>query len=60
MSITQGRPNHCMLLAIYKEMMDKLSLIDVAANQFCFVIDKRSCLLGHFCHNDLRFKVSTF
>ena len=29
-SMTQGRLIHCMLFAIYKEMTDKLSLIDIA------------------------------
>ena len=47
-SITQGRLNRCMLLAIYKEMMDKLTLTDVAANEFCSGSDERSRLLGHF------------
>ena len=32
MSMTQGRLNHCILLAVYKEMTEKLSLIDVACN----------------------------
>ena len=49
-----GRLNQYMLLAIYKEMTDKLSLIGVAANEFCFVSDECSYLLGHFCQNDLR------
>ena len=39
--ITQGRLNHCMLLAIYKDMAHRLSLIDVA-NEFCFGSDERS------------------
>ena len=43
-----------MLLAIYKEITDKLSLIGVAANEFCFVSDECSYLLGDFCQNDLR------
>ena len=34
--MTHGRVNHCLLFAIYKEMMDKLSLIDVASNEFGF------------------------
>ena len=37
-----------MLLAIYKETTDKLSLIDVAANEFCSDSDERSGLLDHF------------
>ena len=53
-SMTQGILNHCMLLAIYKEMTDKLSLINVAANEFCFDSDERSRLFGHFCQNDRR------
>ena len=28
-SVTQGRFDHCMLFAIYKEMTDKSSLIDI-------------------------------
>ena len=44
-----------MLLAIYKETMDKLSLIDVDANEFCFGSDERSRLSDHFCQNGLRF-----
>ena len=59
-SRTQERLNHCILLAIYKEMTDKLSLIDVAANEFCFGSDERSSVLSHFCQNNLRFKVCTF
>ena len=59
-SITQGRLNHSIPLAIYKEMADKLSFTDVAANEFCFGSDERSRLFGHFCQNDLRFKVCTF
>ena len=38
-SVTQGRLNHCMLLATFKEMTDKLSLNDVAGNEFCFSSD---------------------
>ena len=45
MSITHQRLKHCMLLAIYKKMTDKLSLIDVAVNEFCF---GSSRLLDHF------------
>ena len=60
MSMTQGRLNHCMLLAIYKEMMDKLSMIDVAGNGFCYGSDERFHIFCHFCQNDLRFKVCTF
>ena len=41
-------------------MTDKLSLIDVAANEFCFGSDERSRLFRDFCQNDLRFKVITF
>ena len=52
--------NHCMMLAIYKEMTDKLSLIDVAASEFCFGKDDGSNLLGHIFHNDLGFKVCSF
>ena len=58
--MTQRRLNHYMLPAIYEEMMDKLSMIDVAGNEFCCGNDKRSCLFGHSCQNDLRFKVCTF
>ena len=54
--MTQGRLNHCMLLVIYKEMTDKLSLIDIAGNEFYFGNDERSHLFGHFCQNNLRFK----
>ena len=43
--ITHRKFKHCMLLAIYKKMTDKLSLIDVAVNEFCF---GSSRLLGHF------------
>ena len=46
-SMTQRRLNHCMLLAIYKD--GKLSLIDVAASEFCFGSDERSLLFSHFC-----------
>ena len=49
-----------MMLAIYKEMTDKLSLIDVAASEFCFGKDDGSNLLGHIFHNDLGFKVCSF
>ena len=59
-SMMQGRLNHCMLLAIYKEMTDKSSLTDVAVNEFCFGSAERSYLFGHFCQNDLRVKVCTF
>ena len=48
------------MLAIYKEMTDKLSLIDVAAGEFCFGKDDGSNLLGHIFHNDLGFKVCSF
>ena len=37
-----------MLLAVYKEMTEKLSLIDVTANKLCFVGDERSRLFHHF------------
>ena len=56
-SMKQGRLNHCMLLATYKEMTDKLSLTDVATNEFCVGSDECSRLFGHFCQN-LRFKVT--
>ena len=54
-SMTQGKLSYCMLLAIYKEMMDRLSLIDVATNEFCFGGDEASWLFRHFCKNYLRF-----
>ena len=54
-SMTQGKLSYCMLLAIYKEMMDRLSLIDVATNEFCFGGDKASWLFRHFCKNYLCF-----
>ena len=41
--MTQGRINHCKLLAIYKQMTDKLDLIDVG-NEFCFGSDERFLL----------------
>ena len=44
-----GRLNHYMLLAIYKEMTDKSSLIDIAVNEFCFGSAERSHLFGYFC-----------
>ena len=47
-SITLGRINHCMLLAFYKEMTDKLYLIDVA-NEFGFGCDEGSDHFGRFC-----------
>ena len=53
--MAQGGLNHCMLLAIYKEMTDKLSLIDGGANEFCFGIDECSRLFSHFCQNELPF-----
>ena len=59
-SMTQGRLNHCMLLAIYEELMDKLSLINVVADEFCFGSAERSRLFSYFCQYDLRFKVCTF
>ena len=43
-SMTQGRINHCMLLAFYKEMTDK---------QFYYVSDEGSCLFGRFCQAKL-------
>ena len=49
-----------MLLTIYEEMTDKLSLIDVAANEFRFGSDEHSHIFGHFYQNELRFKVCTF
>ena len=52
-SMTQVRLNHCVLLAIYEEMRDRLKLIDVAANDFCFVSAERSRLFGDFCQNVL-------
>ena len=48
-SMTQGRLNHRILLAIDKEMTDKLSLIEVGANEFCFGSDELSWLFSHFC-----------
>ena len=36
--MTQRRLNHRMLLDIDKEMTDKLSLIEVGANEFCLVV----------------------
>ena len=59
-SMAQGRLNHCLLLAIYKEMTDKLSLNDVAVYEFCFGSDERCRLFRQFCQNDIRFKVCTF
>ena len=47
-----------MLLAIYKEITDKLGLIDAATNKFCFGSDERSRLFSG--QNDLRFKFYTF
>ena len=57
--MTEERPIHCNLLAIYKEVMQILSLIDVAI-KFCFDSDERSQLFGRFCQNELRLKVCTF
>ena len=54
-SMTQRRLNHRMLLDIDKEMTDKLSLIEVGANEFCFGSDERSRLFSHFCQNQLPF-----
>ena len=47
-----------MLLAIYKEITDKLGLIDAATNKFYFGSDERSRLFSG--QNDLRFKFYTF
>ena len=49
-----------MLPVVYKQMTEKLSLIDAAANKLCFIGDERSRLFYHFCQNDLRFDVFTF
>ena len=57
--MTEERPIHCILLAIYKEVMQILRLIDVAI-KFCFDSDERSQLFGRFCQNELRLKVCTF
>ena len=59
-SMTQVRPNHCILLAIYEELRDKLNLIDVVANEFCFGSAERSRLFGDFCQNALDVKICTF
>ena len=50
MSMTQGRLNHCTLLPIYKEMTEKLSLIDVAS-EFCLGSDEHSHLFSRFCQD---------
>ena len=55
-SMTQERLNHCMLLAIYNEMADKLSLINVS-NESCFGSDERSRIFGCFFQNDQHFKL---
>ena len=57
--MTQGRLNHCMQLAIYKETTYKLGLINVADNEFCSGSVKHSVLLGDFRQNDLRSNVCT-
>ena len=49
-----------MLPATYKQMTEKLSLIDAAANKLCFIGEERSRLFYHFCQNDLRFEDFTF
>ena len=59
-SMTQVRPNHYILLAIYKELRNKLNLIDVATNEFCFGSTERSRLFGEFCQNVLGVKVCNF
>ena len=58
-SMTQGRLSHCMLLAIDKEMTEKLSLIYVDANEFYFGSDERSRLFSRFCQNQLPFLTFT-
>ena len=57
--MTEERPIHCILLAIYKEVMQISSLIDVAI-KFCFDSDKRSQLFGRFCQNELVLKFVLF
>ena len=54
--MTQGRQPLYAACYIYKEMTNKLGLIDVA-NEFRFRGDERSLVFGHFSQNDLHFKI---
>ena len=54
MSMTQKRFNHCMLLAIYNEIADKLTSINVS-NESYFGSDERSRIFGCFFQNDQHF-----
>ena len=50
-SMTQERLNSCLVLATYKEQVDKLNLVEVA-NQFCFNNEHRFSIFGKFKNKD--------
>ena len=50
-SMTQERLNSCLVLATYKEQVDKLNLVEVA-NQFCFNNERRFSIFGKFKNKD--------
>ena len=50
-SVTQERLSSCLVLASYKEQVDKINLIEVA-NQFCFNNEHRFSNFGKFKNKD--------
>ena len=50
-SMTQERLNSCLVLATYKEQVDKLNLVE-AANRICFNDEHRFFIFGKFKNKD--------
>ena len=48
----QSRLNHCMILNIHKDQVDKMNLIDIA-NKFCWNNESRQTYFGKFSEHDV-------
>ena len=56
-SLTQERLNSCLVLANYKEHVDKLNLVE-GANQFCFDNENHFSIFGKFKNKDFPTKLT--
>ena len=51
-TMSQSRLNHCMILNIHKDQIDKINLIDIA-NKFCWNNKSRQTYFGKFSEHDV-------
>ena len=51
-TMSQSRLNHCMILNIHKDQVDKMNLIDIA-NKFCWNNESRQTYFGKFSEHDV-------